>query len=63
MSSVPLSIDNIDSQLSTKDFDAVSYIDNLLPDDGSLMNVSLLMQKIQSRMQSTTISLRDAVRS
>lgn len=63
MSSVSLSVDNIDAQLSTKDFDAVSYIDNLLPDDGSLMNVPLLMQKIQSRMQSTTMTLRDAVRS
>ncbi|KAK8900296.1 Vacuolar protein sorting-associated protein 53 [Tritrichomonas musculus] len=63
MSSDPLLIDNIDAQLSTNDFDAVSYIDNLLPDDGSLMNVSLLIQKIQSRVQSTTISLRDAVRS
>ncbi|OHT08418.1 hypothetical protein TRFO_23103 [Tritrichomonas foetus] len=63
MASSILDIDNIDTQLSTSDFNAVEYIDKLLPDDGSLIDLTKTIQKIQARMQQTTESIREAVRS
>lgn len=57
-----LDIENLDSQLSAQEFDAVSYIDVLLPDEGSLVDLSEVIDTIQSRMKSSTIAIRDAIR-
>ena len=57
-----LDIDHIDQQLSTDDFDAVSYIDRYLPDEGSIADLQKLISKLQSRVQQRTLAIRDTIR-
>jgi hypothetical protein len=61
--SLTLDISRLDSELSTDDFDAISFVNALLPNKSSLSDLPHLMRQLQSRTIRGTACIRESVRS
>ncbi|KAH0787599.1 vacuolar protein sorting-associated protein 53 A-like [Histomonas meleagridis] len=62
MQSTKINISEINTELSTSNFDAISYIDSLLPDDSSLSELPIIINNIQNHNKATTSSVRKLIR-
>jgi hypothetical protein len=56
-------VDTIDQELAAEVFDPISFVNTILPDEGSLGELAQMIQQLKIRSRRITASIREAVRS
>ena len=56
-------INNLDRELDVSDFDALSYVNEIFPDETSLADLPLNNSKLQSKARKITATIRNSIRS